>query len=198
MTRFVEVSYRARTVYLNLTVTNMPSVCHDQNRPRSAILSLLIWLGWVATQTFHTLHWLCDDVIKKKPFPRHWPFVRGILRSPVDSPHKDQWRGALVISLISAWTNGWANNGHAGDLRRHRAHDDVTVVELRGSNAAYQEDNWTWSWKPGQNPDNFKKQTNVSFFIKTLIFIINDSILSYIYVYIYWRLAPTIRSDDYA
>ena len=36
------VSYRARTVYLNSTVTNMFSVCHDQNRPRSAILSLLI------------------------------------------------------------------------------------------------------------------------------------------------------------
>ena len=24
--------------------------------------------------------------------------------------------------------NGWVNNGKAGDLRRHRAHDDVTVM----------------------------------------------------------------------
>ena len=35
-----------------------------------------------------------DDVIKWKHFPRYWPFVRGIHRSPVDSPHKGQWRGA--------------------------------------------------------------------------------------------------------
>ena len=31
---------------------------------------------------------LHDDVIKWKYFPRYWPFVRGIHRSPVDSPHK--------------------------------------------------------------------------------------------------------------
>ena len=30
------------------------------------------------------------DVIKWKPFPRYWPFVRGNHRSPVDSPHKHQ------------------------------------------------------------------------------------------------------------
>ena len=35
-------------------------------------------------------------------FPRHWPFVRGIHRSPVNSPHKGQWRGALMFSLICA------------------------------------------------------------------------------------------------
>ena len=29
-----------------------------------------------------------DDVIKWKHFPRYWPFVRGIHRSPVNSPHK--------------------------------------------------------------------------------------------------------------
>ena len=29
-----------------------------------------------------------DDVIKGKHFPRYWPFVRGIDRSPVNSPHK--------------------------------------------------------------------------------------------------------------
>ena len=44
--------------------------------------------------------------------------------SPGNSPHKDQWRRALVFSLICAWTNGWVNNGEAGDLRRHRAHYD--------------------------------------------------------------------------
>ena len=50
--------------------------------------------------------------------------------APVNSPHKGQWGGALMFSLISAWTNGWVNNRDAGDLRRHRVHYDVTVMTL--------------------------------------------------------------------
>ena len=69
-----------------------------------------------------------DDVIKWKHFPRHWPFVRGIHRSPVNSPHKGQWRGALMFSLICVWINGCVNNREAGDLRRYCAHYDITVM----------------------------------------------------------------------
>ena len=63
-------------------------------------------------------------------FRGYWPFVRGIQRSPVNSPHKGQWRGALMFSLICSWINGWVNNREAGDLRRHRAHYDVIVMEI--------------------------------------------------------------------
>ena len=49
-------------------------------------------------------------------FPRYWPFVRV------------KWRRALMFSLICAWTNGWVNNREAGDLRRRRAHYNVTVM----------------------------------------------------------------------
>ena len=90
-----------------------------------------------------------DDVIKWKHFPRHWPFVRGIHRSPVNSPHKGQWRGALMFSLICAWTNSWANTGDVGDLRRHRAHYDVIVVAGVNSNnsqALQQAQYWLQSW----------------------------------------------------
>ena len=69
-----------------------------------------------------------DDVIKWKHFPRNWPFVRGIHRSPVNSPHKGQWRGALMFSLICVWINVWVNNHEAGDLRRHRGHYIVSVM----------------------------------------------------------------------
>ena len=80
-----------------------------------------------------------DDDIKWNHFPRYWPFVRGIHRSPVtfvrgihrspvNSPHKGQWRGALMFPLICAWTNAWVNNREAGDLRRHRAHYDVIIM----------------------------------------------------------------------
>ena len=47
-----------------------------------------------------------DDVIKWEHFPRYWPFVWGIHRSPVNSPHKGQCRGALIFSFICAWING--------------------------------------------------------------------------------------------
>ena len=66
--------------------------------------------------------------------------LRGIHRSPVNSPHTDQWRGALMFSLICAWTGSWVNNQDAGDLRRHRAHYDVTVMWCR---IVIQ-----WSWQP--------------------------------------------------
>ena len=72
-----------------------------------------------------------DDVTKWKHFPCYWPFVPGIHRSP-NSPHKGQWHGALMFSLICAWTNGWVNNHDAGELRRHRTHCDVTAMGMRG------------------------------------------------------------------
>ena len=55
-----------------------------------------------------------------------------------NSPHKGQWRGALVISLICSRINVWINNRESGDLRSHRAHYDITVM-------AFQYVIWTWS-----------------------------------------------------
>ena len=59
---------------------------------------------------------------------RYWPFVRGIHQSPLNFPHEGQRRGALMFSFVCAWTNSWVNNGDAGDLRRHRPHYDVIVM----------------------------------------------------------------------
>ena len=47
---------------------------------------------------------------------------------PVNSPHKGQWRGALMFSFIYAWINDWINNREAGDLRRQRGHYDGIVM----------------------------------------------------------------------
>ena len=46
----------------------------------------------------------------------------------MNSPHKGQWRGALMFSVICIWINCWVNNSEAGDLRRHRAHYYVSVM----------------------------------------------------------------------
>ena len=51
-----------------------------------------------------------------------------IHRSPMNSPHKGQSHGAFIFPLICAWTNGWVNNRDTCDLRRHRAHHGVTLM----------------------------------------------------------------------
>ena len=54
--------------------------------------------------------------------------MSGIHRSPVNSPHKGQRRGALMFSLICVWTNGCVINRYAGDFRRHRTHYDIILM----------------------------------------------------------------------
>ena len=71
-----------------------------------------------ASVQYRTILHPCISIVpfQRKHFARNWSFVWWIPRSPVNSPHRRQWRGALVFSLIFARTNSWANNGDAGDL----------------------------------------------------------------------------------
>ena len=59
---------------------------------------------------------------------------------PENSPHKGQWRGALMFSLIFAWINDWVNNREAGDLRRYRGNYDVNVMK----DALNDMTHWPW------------------------------------------------------
>ena len=71
------------------------------SRPQ-CVKKSIIWKGTVWADVMKH-----DDVIKWKHFLRYWTSVRGIHRSPVNSPHKGQWRGALMFSLICVWISGW-------------------------------------------------------------------------------------------
>ena len=73
---------------------------------------------------------LHDDIIQWRHFPHYWSFVLGIHRSLVNSPHKGQWHGAVIFSLICTWINSWVNNCEAGVLRCHHTLFDVTVMIL--------------------------------------------------------------------
>ena len=84
---------------------------------RTTVIDPLPYAWLVMGQRFH----IQDDVIKWKHFLCYWPFVRRIH----GSPHKGQWRGALMFSLVCERINAWLNNRQAGYLRRHRAHYDV-------------------------------------------------------------------------
>ena len=102
-------------------------MCHSE--------SIVVVLGTVAEKYIFSEHIVLINILRTwwryqiwKHFLGYWPFVRGTHRSPMDSPHKGQWRRALMCSLICAWTNAWTNNWDAGDLRRHRAHYVVTVM----------------------------------------------------------------------
>ena len=98
------------------------------NSVRLFFINTMIWRSNILLWKGH------DDVINWKHFPRDWPFARGIHRSPVKSPHKGQWRGALMFYLIRIWIN----NREAGDLRPYRAHYDVTVMRFGCINQEWQ------------------------------------------------------------
>ena len=110
------------------------------------------WRHWVAlgfnkysviSNTLCQLIWRTFvEVYDQQVFVSCWPYqmetfskllaltgVTGIHWSPMNSPHKGQWRGALMFSLICAWINDRVNNRVTGDLRRHRTHYDVIVMQ---------------------------------------------------------------------
>ena len=113
-----------------------------QSRSNGKIISLdgTLWFDPMGLWQSHAAHvpqnWPCGSPVmgwswwrhQMETFSRYWPFVRGIHWSPMDSLYKGQWCGALMFSLMCAWTNDWANSPDAGDLRRHGTHYDVIVM----------------------------------------------------------------------
>ena len=92
------------------------------------LLSSTWWTqkGFKSAHREHKKSWTHDDVIKWKHFSRYWPFLWGIHRPPVNSPHKGQWRGTLMFSLICALnkrlsyqSGGWWFETPTRSLWRH-------------------------------------------------------------------------------
>ena len=85
--------------------------------------------------------WSCEWV-HSLPVPAWWrhqmvtffalvALCAGNHRSPVIPPQRPVTR-SLDVLFVCAWVNGWVNNRCAGDLRRHHAHYDVTVIGWQG------------------------------------------------------------------
>ena len=102
-------------------------------RPCSWTLRFLTFTDILTPDVASIKYWTCqvsydhDDVIKWKHFRDTGPLWGESIGHRL-LPHKGQWRGALMFSLICAWTKRFLNNRDAGDLRRNRAHYDVTVI----------------------------------------------------------------------
>ena len=120
-------SFTIITIYLISIIVLYPSEL-------LVLIQALPVLAWLAS--YHRMIWWCHQM---ESFSALLIFnAGGIHRSPVTSPHRGRWHGALMFSLICAWINGWVNNREAGyswvnnreagDLRRHRAHYYVTVM----------------------------------------------------------------------
>ena len=107
-------SYKAWVIQINVLVYFVCSLTFSIRALLNNKKDKVVW-SHGANGTLH------DDVTKWIHSPHYWPFVRGIHRSPMNCPHKGQWRGALMFSLNCAWINGWVNNREAGDFKRHRA-----------------------------------------------------------------------------
>ena len=78
-------------------------------------------------------------------------------------------------SLICVWINGWVNNREAGDLRRHRAHYDVTVMgqKLGDGSASMMRSRHLISntnfiadlWPRRNHPGNYKRSISFNWYI---------------------------------
>ena len=95
-----------------------------------------------------------DDVIQWTHFPHYWPFVRGIHLLPVNSPHKGQWRGALMFSFhlclntgLGKQSWGWWFETPSRPLWRH-SNDKLSRV---GTEKRHSFDMTSLSWSIG-NP----------------------------------------------
>ena len=103
----------------------------------------------------------------------------------MDSPRKGQWRGALIFSLICAWTNGWVKIVMLVELRCHRANNDVTYNVMTSHTKPLQ---WLHIWfdlisvsikchiynniphsqNPGKQYHALRKYNNISYVYQTL------------------------------
>ena len=73
---------------------------------------------------FKRLQWRHMNVTATQ-FTRNWT----ICSTACPDKNKENIQGqALIFSLVCAWVNAWVNNREAGDLRRHRVHYDVIVM----------------------------------------------------------------------
>ena len=90
-----------------------PLRCSFLTRNSNAMESVLQFKCW---PQYRYSIWTCHDnatVITYLKFCNDSFFA---MLSPVNSPNKGQWHGALMFSLIGVWINGWVNNIEADKL----------------------------------------------------------------------------------
>ena len=118
---------RLPTVTSNYTVCNIK---HSWVNLGLDCYTVIVWwhMDSICLTSSLVIVWFTWWRHQMEPFSALLALWAGNSPVPVNSPHKGQWRGALMFSLICAWVNDWVNNREAGDLRRHRGHHEVIVM----------------------------------------------------------------------
>ena len=91
-------------------------------------------ISWRSTHLLHLYFPFSWWRHQMEHVPRHWLFC-GEFTGDCGEFTVHQWIPLTQTSDAELWwflwTNGWVSNQDAGDLRRHRAHYDVTVMWCR-------------------------------------------------------------------
>ena len=108
LTFLVQQQYVWRTAWANTTTTDVLASCPRYHQPQ-------YWLPsnhqYMMTSSNGNIFRVTDPLCGK--FTGH---------------RKGQWHGAVMFSLIYAWTNCLVNTRDAGDSRSNRVHYDVIVM----------------------------------------------------------------------
>ena len=142
-----------------------PNIFNIQTQLSAVVCVCLLWVQSVSHDMTRGIPWWRHQM---EIFPRHWHLVRGIHRSPVNSPHKGQWRGALTFSLICVRTAVYSHS---------------TVSPLYSCHK-----NMSWVWK--------KIKDVMPKYWQWLVFYFQDQLLNYVknkphtittYLFITWE-----------
>ena len=127
--------YRTQPMVVDINYWVLPFSCQQSNSwnytndfKNNSLFSTCHLSFYEESQRIWYTRNITGDLTIKDIRQKHDDVIRGIHGSTVNSPHKSQWRGALMFSLICACMNGWPNNREAGDLRHHCGHYDITVM----------------------------------------------------------------------
>ena len=123
----VRPAYQISRSHLVNSIADAPATPRARVSARKYHIDLVCEKTHPGPARFYT--WWCHQI---ETFSALLALCEGIHRSPMDSPHKGQWREALMLSLIFACTNGWTSSRDASDLRRNRAHYGVIVMINHG------------------------------------------------------------------
>ena len=114
--------------YMFILTPNLVMILMNAERRMFESVNCLLGTNHYLNQSWHIVNWTPWWRDQMETFSALLANCAGNSPVPVNSPHKGQWRRALIFSLICAWIKGWVNNRGAGDLRRNRAHYDVNIM----------------------------------------------------------------------
>ena len=141
--RYISFSLLSTTyIWVNWTLLILSARLYSTKKQLLQPLMFYHWQDslediWNAQHMYSIFKWLAIRIVcdwwpwwryQMETFSALLAICAGNSPVPGEFPTR-KWRGALMLSLICAWTNRWVNKPNAGDLRHHSPHYDVIVMQ---------------------------------------------------------------------